>query len=88
MGNFTYSTYVVQFGIVFYRTAATTKPLFVSDFVLVTLMHYTFNRIVILTVLDDVIFARRNSFYIVWIFDAHFGWNARASTTKNLHTAN
>lgn len=50
MGNFTYSTYVVQFGLVFYRTAATTKPLFVSDLVLVPLNHLNLNKIVILMV--------------------------------------
>uniref|UniRef100_A0AAR5Q6D8 Acyltransferase 3 domain-containing protein n=1 Tax=Dendroctonus ponderosae TaxID=77166 RepID=A0AAR5Q6D8_DENPD len=36
MGNFTYSTYVVQFGLVFYRTTAARKLLHVSDFVLLT----------------------------------------------------
>ncbi|CAG9766402.1 unnamed protein product [Ceutorhynchus assimilis] len=36
LGNFTYSTYVVQFGIVFYRTAAAYEPYFLSDSVLLT----------------------------------------------------
>ncbi|KAL1502203.1 hypothetical protein ABEB36_007379 [Hypothenemus hampei] len=34
LGNFTYSTYVVQYGIVFYRTAVTRRPLYVSDYVM------------------------------------------------------
>ncbi|XP_063922109.1 O-acyltransferase like protein-like [Zophobas morio] len=31
-GNFTYTTYVVHFGIVFYRTASTRTPIYISDY--------------------------------------------------------
>ncbi|KAJ8927007.1 hypothetical protein NQ314_020570 [Rhamnusium bicolor] len=40
MGNFTYSTYVVHYGIVFYRTATAKQPLYVSDFVIITSFMY------------------------------------------------
>lgn len=35
MGNFTYSTYVVHYVVVFYRTATAKQPLLISDFILV-----------------------------------------------------
>ncbi|XP_056634091.1 O-acyltransferase like protein-like [Diorhabda sublineata] len=34
LGKLTYSTYIVHYGIVFHRTAVTTKPLYISDYVL------------------------------------------------------
>ncbi|KAJ8973301.1 hypothetical protein NQ317_002786 [Molorchus minor] len=36
LGNLTYSTYLVHYGIVFYRTATVKQPLYVSDYVLLT----------------------------------------------------
>ncbi|KAJ8911702.1 hypothetical protein NQ315_013164, partial [Exocentrus adspersus] len=36
MGDFTYSTYIVHYGIVFYRTAVAKQPLYLSDYVLIT----------------------------------------------------
>nr|XP_023025743.1 O-acyltransferase like protein-like [Leptinotarsa decemlineata] len=40
LGNLTYSTYVVHYGIVFYRTATAKQPLYISDSVLITSFIY------------------------------------------------
>lgn len=75
MGNFTYSTYVVHYVYVFYRTATTTKPLDVSDgilvsnyFTIIVLFTTTNNK----TILASIIFNRLHNVIFPRISDAHF----------------